>query len=189
MQITDLISVTISFIALGIAIYSLVINLHRQWVMKQIDVRMECQRRFDSILDDMSNAPDDEVHINSLYLRFWELQLVQFNCWMEGLLRDDTYMYWMSRRYREREVKEPVHSVTYPDGWQHAKKMLYDKNFITFMDLVVSGKPSEAYRFGKKLTRKARKFQIDAFQEQFEETKKEFRRNVPGAQTPTRLQT
>src|SRR4051794_721938 len=132
-NIIELIPVIVSVAALGVSVYTLAINLHRQWVMKQIDVRMECQRRFDLILEDMSNAKNNRGHVKSLYLRFWELQLVQFNCWKEDLLRPDTYMYWMSRRFIEHQVNVPIHGMDYRDGWQYAKRMLYDKNFIKFM--------------------------------------------------------
>ncbi len=173
MQATDLIALLISLAAFLVSVYNLAINLHRQWLMKQIDVRMECQRRFDSILEDMANAPEDHIHVKSLYLRYWELQLVQFNCWMEKLLRDDTYMYWMSRRFLEYHVNLSIGGIDYREGWAYAKKMLYDKNFIKFIDLVLEGRPSDAYDFGKKLTGRERRFRIDDYQHQFEETKKE----------------
>lgn len=69
---------------------------------KTVDVMLQCQKRYDKIVWDMKErVKKGERETDAFYDRFWNLQLEQFQYWVNGFINDKTFLYWLSCRHNE----------------------------------------------------------------------------------------
>ncbi len=139
-----LVSIFISALSFGFAIYALIYTLDQQRKMKVIDLLAEFQRRYDEVTYDVKGKVQAQPQVGQVrpeeyYRRYWDLQLEQHQYWKSGYITREIYSSWMDFRRREWLANEQVGGKSYQDGWQEAKRYLDDYEFSNFMERVFNG--------------------------------------------------
>lgn len=70
-------------------------------------------------------------------MRFWGLQVEQYGLVRQRLIPVWLYTEWVCCRYQERKKPMEVGGVSYMSGWDIAKGLLHDQEFIGFMEAVL----------------------------------------------------
>jgi len=141
----------ITVIVLSINVW---LTLGRNREVKSMDVAIECQNRFmDTVYDARSLVEDGKMGDHSYYLRFWNLQIDQYQYWALGYVKTDIYRYWMRCRFREWSHNKTLDRMDYRQGWEFAIEQLSPPlGFIEFMTKVFNGSIENALD-GKKEAR------------------------------------
>jgi hypothetical protein len=92
-------------------------------------------------------TPDD---VRSFFERFWALQQSQFSFWRQGLLADDTLVYWLTRRLADLDNRDTFFGKTSHEGWDAVYGVFACTDFGAFMGALIeatrSSKPGELRR-------------------------------------------
>src|SRR5260370_39444036 len=76
--------------------FTLLYSLKMQRILKSTDVRMAFQSRYESVVYEFKNMVGDDPELARVFFaRFCGLQLDQFHAWIDGLVSDYAYKYWM----------------------------------------------------------------------------------------------
>jgi hypothetical protein len=128
---------------------TLVLNLNTQWTLKAADVRLSFQKRYEDIEYDFrakvnaAATPTEQRELARVYYqRFWGLQMDQFEAWLEGLVPDRTYRYWVTLRESSARTTNTVGGVPHEEGRRIAQDSLgsreFEQHFWAFIDKVLS---------------------------------------------------
>jgi hypothetical protein len=112
---------------------------------KQADVVIHANTRFDALVRAKYEGKDTP---RTYYMRFWSLQLDQFDAWELDLLPNRLYQRWLEQRYidwRADTTYEGVgrqnqpESLSFQQGWEMVRKewAQNDQRFIGFMEDVM----------------------------------------------------
>ena len=138
-----------SITALGtLVVLVMIVRTHRatlenQRLLRRSDLQMECNRRFDRIMDmrDKLEAADGELReVKAFYKRFWELQSDQYQFWINGWVTDEDMFCWVQWRHGE-WVENPVlgkDEYSFRQSWHDSRERYMEPGFAEFMDQVFS---------------------------------------------------
>ena len=134
----------IQIAALGVTCAIFVYNANVLWFLKQRDVTLTFQQRFDDLVGTISKEAEDGHDPTDCYFRFWTLQEEQFEAWMDGLIPDKTYRVWMLYRAYEaghklRPGKQLTERMSYQDGWAAVKDHFREEGFVEFINTILKG--------------------------------------------------
>jgi hypothetical protein len=106
-----------------------------------MDVAIGCQHRYmDTVFDAKMLVKEGKVKGEDYYLKFWNLQIDQFQYWTLGYIETEIYRYWMQCRHRESERNETLGGISYDAGWKLAQEQLCPPPaFVEFMTKVFHG--------------------------------------------------
>jgi hypothetical protein len=134
--------------AVILSIFTFRFSQRRLHEMKTIDLMRSFQDRYDRLVfeDSIDETPEGERHF---YLRYWNLQLEQYQYWKQYLIEDGIFEYWMAlRREAYNETMHPFRrklSVPFAKGWEEAKQGLKlglhrGGDFQRFMDHIFTSR-------------------------------------------------
>ena len=110
-----------TFVTIIIMVVTFIKSLKMTKVNKIIDVTINCQKRFDTIVwESVRLINEGKVEVEEYYERYWNLQLEQFQYWKLGFINDEIYKYWMSARFKEWNQNKSIGEISYQDGWHKA---------------------------------------------------------------------
>jgi hypothetical protein len=130
-------------------------NLETQKFLKQIDALNACCLRYDQLMvlrlnleSDTLSKTDSEIkkEVSGFYIRYWELQHLQFIFWERSNIEDEIMLSWMRWRHDE-WVNNPTISrsgITYQEGWKNSESRFNNMEFCTFMNNVFNRGAKEA---------------------------------------------
>jgi hypothetical protein len=143
-----LISTIFSGLSWGFAIGALMYSVSTQYQMKNIDLLIYFQKRYDDVAYDMKGRVGKEYKPEDYYHRFWDLQFEQYQYWRLGLIRQDIYSSWMGVRLSDWKRDEDLGGMKYRQGWEEAQRYLsngstnnpkYYDDFVKFMNAIHDG--------------------------------------------------
>jgi hypothetical protein len=124
-----------------------VLGLIPQAKMKRADLLMELQERF-SVMAGDKEALDGSVRVfgerrrksaYAFYLRFWNLQLLEFGLWRYGMLPSDTFAHWIVRRLLSFRPGNPERywDLAPLDGWHLVREEFVGTDFRQFIEAAI----------------------------------------------------
>ena len=147
----------------GIGVFLL--GLIPQAKMKRADLLVTLQERFSELASDKdaltgaspavpatpapagattgkAGAPAEEKYdaAYAFYLRFWNLQLLEFGLWRYGMIPSDTYAHRIVRRLISFSETNPERywSISPRTGWQRVRKEFIGTDFRHFIDAAIA---------------------------------------------------
>lgn len=116
--------------------------------LKQIDVQMKCQERYEKLQFDVLPSVEDRIgKENAYYQRYWSLQFEQFQYYIGGFISDQIYLSWLRFRKMNAESNATVGNESYNDAWARIRESYLetDKRFVALIDSAHNGSiPSDA---------------------------------------------
>jgi hypothetical protein len=115
--------------------------------MKRADLLVTLQERF-SVLqsdtralgvwaeDDVPTEEDERKEAYAFYLKFWNLQILEFGLWRYGMIPSDTYAHWIVRRllsFSPENTEEYFHTKPLR-GWTRVRGEFVGTDFSAFME-------------------------------------------------------
>jgi hypothetical protein len=97
---------------------------------------IEFNRRFDLVLQIKFDVRRSNV--DYFYNSFFSLQRDQFRFWVEGIIPDEVFKYWIAsrqRQYDENERLEGIAGSDYRSNWDKFKNQCEPDEFIYYFDL------------------------------------------------------
>jgi hypothetical protein len=115
--------------------------------MKRADLLVTLQGRFSELQSDTralgiwadSEAPteeDERKEAYAFYMKFWNLQILEFGLWRYGMIPSDTYAHWIVRRllsFSPENSEEYFHTKPLR-GWTRVQREFVGTDFQAFMD-------------------------------------------------------
>ena len=125
-----------------------------QQKLKQVDIMLHCQGRFNDLMykDYLKISEEDDIY--QFYDRYWLLQLNQFHFWEKGLIEDEIFKRWIQIRKNDfannkKDLKfskiNPNKDFFYTNGFDYAKKSLHNKQFVNFIDILKYNSAADAF--------------------------------------------
>lgn len=156
----------LSIVAFGFSLYTLSYNTKKQREMKTIDLKKDYQKRYDELVWDIQSKVKNDNDALKWHERFWNLQLEQYEYWIQGFIDHDEYEYWMEFRrtsYRNKFNPFDDNSITisFEKGWEESveklKLHMHKKRFDDFMDKIFNSDQTtrDIFEKHKKNIRKA----------------------------------
>ena len=103
--------------------------------LKRADILMECNRRYDSLMDTRHNLmavdtpkPED---VNYFYRKFWLFQWNQYTHWCDGHVEDHVFKLWLNsdkERYEEKGWSS-IGGVSFKQSWENVSQSLATKGY------------------------------------------------------------
>jgi hypothetical protein len=130
--------------------------------MKRADLLVTLQERFSELQSDTRalgvradgakalTEEDERKEADAFYLKFWNLQILEFGLWRYGMIPSDTYAHWIVRRLLSFSPENPEEYFhTRPlRGWTRVEREFVGTDFHAFMDA--------AFEIGKRVYRERR---------------------------------
>jgi len=148
--------------AILIAGYRLVLrnkNLEIIKELKRIEITYDFQKRFESIYSEYNIGKKSDDEINSYFLKFWNLQIEQFQYYIKDYIDEDAFLYWM--RHSIQKINNPlkIENITYKEGWEHASEIIPNKRFVIMVnELILITIDDQANSEIKKIVAKYKKY-------------------------------
>ena len=149
-----------------LAILAAMVGVQRRTVesfklLKRSDIHMECNRRFDRIMDmrDAIERTDaDTREVRAFYRRFWELQFDQYVFWINAWVTDEDMHCWVQWRHGD-WVENPVlgrEGYAFRQSWHDCRERYMEPGFAQFMDQVFSSGAKMAMQDARNLRHAAK---------------------------------
>lgn len=144
---TPIVSFVVGLLTVGV----LVNTIRLTKTLKSADLLAEFNRRFESLTDlkyqllgssSSSSVPTPDVKAEGFWRRYWSLQMDQYVAWKDGLISNDTFRHWLSRRHAEWHSNDKTLSISYQNGWQMFKPDADSMAFVAFVEKVHLEGPS-----------------------------------------------
>lgn len=130
-----------------LSLAGIVFALWPQLKLKRADIALKHGELFAALIEEAYSdgkkswkTSPDSAH--SFYERFWALQQNQFSLWRQGLLADDTLVYWLSRRVSGLMQADTFYGKTAAHGWHDIRKMFEGTDFGAFMGALIAASHS-----------------------------------------------
>jgi hypothetical protein len=129
--------------------------------MKRADLLVTLQERFSELQADTralgieadgepQTKEDERKEAYAFYLKFWNLQILEFGLWRYGMIPSDTYAHWIVRRllsFSPDNAEEYFHTKPLR-GWTRVQREFVGTDFHAFMDA--------AFEIGKRVYQERR---------------------------------
>lgn len=143
------------FSGLATALLSLagvVFGLWPQLKLKRADIVVKHGEQFTALIKEAyhdgkgglatASAPAPRLtftadHVRSFFERFWSLQQSQFSFWRQGLLSDDTLVYWLTRRLSDLDSPDRFFGKTSHEGWDAISHAFASTDFGVVMTALI----------------------------------------------------
>jgi hypothetical protein len=133
----DLFQIILNGVTTVVLIITIVQTVRITRDTKAVDVILQCTKRYDDLVwVQKHQVYEKKLPATTYYIRFWNLQLEQFQFWLLGFLSDEIFKYWLTCRFKEWKEDKAEGEVGYKDGWGRAMEVLPRSAFITFMQRV-----------------------------------------------------
>jgi len=148
--------------AILIAGYRLVLrnkNLEIIKELKRIEITYDFQKRFESIYSEYNIGKKSDDEINSYFLKFWNLQIEQFQYYIKDYIDEDAFLYWMRHSIKKINNHLKIENITYKEGWEHASEIIPNKRFVIMVnELILITIDDQANSEIKKIVAKYKKY-------------------------------
>jgi len=136
-MVLNLVVLGVLIIAILISGYKLVLgskNLKIIKELKRIETTYDFQKRFELINSEYNSGEKSEVAINNYFLKFWNLQIEQFQYYIKDYIVEDAFLYWMRHSIQKINNHLKIEHITYKEGWEHASEIIPNKRFIIMIN-------------------------------------------------------
>lgn len=105
------------------------------------EVLMHCNQRYSSIWAQRNNA----AYADGFWDRYFNLQLDQFEHYVQGMIPERVWHYWMKCRYNAYRDSGKLAGESYADAWNHVRKDWTYTEFVDYFELVhqLGGDPDQ----------------------------------------------
>jgi len=139
-MVLNLVVLGVLIIAILISGYKLVLgrkNLEIIKELKRIEITYDFQKRFELINSEYNSGEKSEVAINSYFLKFWNLQIEQFQYYIKDYIVEDAFLYWMRNNIQNINNHFKIEHITYKEGWERASEIIPNKSFVIMINELI----------------------------------------------------